>query len=160
LELLETIDQIQQGEAIQTINKVKAEPLAIVNTRPIFKKEAIEQIYDILKDYFIGSDQKQLHDVLDTGSSINNKLHFISNGNRLADAFKQLYDGSFITGCKKKELEKWVSQNFTFQDKNKVKHFTLRYLQDIISSSWSKCENPIIAVTQSKTTGDYFITKS
>jgi hypothetical protein len=71
---------------------------------------------------------------------------FIGNGNQLADAFKQLIEANLITGCSKRQLEKWITETFEYQYKNSVRSFTPRYLNGIISSESRLCQSPILDV--------------
>jgi hypothetical protein len=66
---------------------------------PIIKPEAINQIFEILKDFFRGPEQTALKEILATGNDAVAPLLFLDNGNRLADAFKQLIKSDFVTGC-------------------------------------------------------------
>jgi len=113
---------------------------------PVFKPGEIQNIFDLLKDFFSVEQQPQLKELLETGNNLSSKLIFLDNGNRLADAFKQLIDGDLITGCNKKDLEKWIFINFNYVNKKKIKMFTIKYLNDIISTTKKLCHNPILDV--------------
>ena len=142
-----------------TEKKTKQEKpnIELPKIKPIFKPDSIPIIYDALKNFFSPEDSIQLEIIIKTGETSNKPLLFLDYGNRLADAFKQLYNTDFITGCQKKELENWISKNFTFRYKNKVKLFKFRYLNDIISSNNDSCKRPILNVK--KTNGVYIISK-
>jgi hypothetical protein len=142
-----------------TEKKTKQEKpnIELPKIKPIFKPDSIPIIYDTLKNFFCPEDSIQLEIIIKTGEISNKPLLFLDNGNRLADAFKQLYNTDFITGCQKQELENWISKNFSFKNGNKVKPFTLRYLQDIISSKDDKCRKPILTIK--KVNGENIINK-
>jgi hypothetical protein len=126
---------------------------------PTFKPEAVEQIFEFLKDFFIPEQQGELKQVLETGGNAKDKLLFTSNGNRLADAFKQLYKTNFITGCQKKELEAWIAGNFKYFNLNRriEKEYKLKTLNEIISTDKDKCKNPFLNIRLDRTTGLYKI---
>jgi hypothetical protein len=128
--------------------------------KPIFNSEAINTIFDLLKDFFSKEHQSQLNEILQTGNIADDKLFFLDNGNRLADAFKQLIKADIITGCEQKELETWIQKNFCYRYRNNIKEFTPRYLNDIISTNKEKCQKPVLNVKQDKATGKYSIVKA
>lgn len=132
----------------------------ITDIKPIIKKEAIPQIYGLLRDFFSPEDQPKLKRLLMTGKSVPSPLLFMDHGNRLADAFKQLYNSDIITGCQKYELEEWIRKNFNFRHNNKANAFTPYYLRDIISTTKDKCQNPILNVKMNKETCEYIIIKA
>jgi len=114
--------------------------------KPIFKPESIETIYQFLKDFFAVEHQADFKNLLETGTDCNEKMVFLDNGNRLADSFKLLIKNDIITGCNQKELENWVSNNFSYKYRGKVKDYSLRYLNDIISTDKDKCQKPILNI--------------
>lgn len=119
--------------------------------KPIFNPSSIPDIFDILKDFFSPTHQLQLKHILETGNDANEHLVFLDNGNRLADAFKQLKDSDIITGCKKTELIDWIYRNFQFRNRNQVTNYKPRYLADIISTDKDKCQNPPLNISKDKT---------
>jgi len=127
--------------------------------RPVFASESRSEIFEILKDFFSVEDQIAFFALLDGSENAPKPLLFLDNGNRLADAFKQLYDCDFIRGCQKKELELWISQNFQFRYRDQVKIFNLEYLNEILSTTKDKCKKPILNVREDKATRKYIITK-
>jgi hypothetical protein len=133
-----------------------SEPMAF---KPIFNPNATPQIFDILKDFFALDEQPQLKTLLKSGGNVQQALLFLDNGSRLADTFKQLIDVDIITGCNKKELENWISQNFRYKYRNEAKAFTLKYLNEIISTNKDKCKKPIINVKTDRLLGDVSIIK-
>jgi len=118
--------------------------------KPIFNLPSIPVIFDILQDFFSPAHQVLLKFILETGDDASEQLIFLDNGNRLADAFKQLKDSDIITGCKKIELEDWIYRNFQFRNRKQITKFKPRYLSDIISTDKDKCQNPILNVSKDK----------
>lgn len=128
--------------------------------KPIFKPEAISTILDLLKDFFSPEHQTQLKQILETGNNASEQLIFLDTGNRLADAFKQLYDIDIITGCEKKELESWICNNFRYRFRQNIKSFTPHYLNNIISTKKDLCQNPILNTKKDLATGKVLISKA
>ncbi len=131
-----------------------------INSIPILNPQFVEVVFDLIKDFFSSEKQEELKQILETGKDASQHLIFLDNGNRLADAFKQLKKADVITGCDQKELESWILKNFKYKNKQQIKEFKLRYLNDIISTNKDKCQNPILNVTIEKTTGEIKITKA
>ncbi|MCE7072610.1 hypothetical protein LZG74_20015 [Dyadobacter sp. CY327] len=77
------------------------------------------------------------------------KLLFNSNGNQLADAFKQLIEANLIVSCSKAELESWIITHFQYVSNARAKPFTTGYLNGIISSDTKICKSPILDVISS-----------
>lgn len=142
----------QQGKA-----KAKQET---IQRKPVFKPEAVQIVFDIIKDFFSPEQQTQLKQLLETGSNNSQCLIFLDNGNRLADAFKQLKKADIITQCEQKELESWIETNFKYKYRKEVKEYSPRYLNDIISTNKDKCQKPLLNVKTDKTTGEIKITKA
>ncbi|HXB39233.1 MAG TPA: hypothetical protein VNZ49_01755 [Bacteroidia bacterium] len=128
--------------------------------KPIFKPETIQTIFDLLKDFFSMEHQIQLKQIFETGNNTSEHLIFLGSGNRLADAFKQLIKADIITGCEQKELENWIYINFKYRYRKKIKDFTLRYLNDIISTNKDLCQRPLLNVTKENATGNILISKA
>jgi hypothetical protein len=89
--------------------------------KPIFKPEAIPDIFNLIKGFFDEKEHVELKRILKTGDDVKGPLLFKDNGNRLADAFKQLINGDIITACEKKELEFWIRKNFVYRSDGKIK---------------------------------------
>lgn len=127
------------------------------------KNDVQKDLFSILKDHFPKNQEEELMHVLSTGENANTgenakrKLFFQNNGNKLADAFKQLYNSGLVTDCTKQELESWILTNFVYRDRSsgKAKEFTKRYLNDIISTNKDKCQRPIVDVKKKE--GKYTI---
>ena len=148
-------EELEDLYARETIQK----PSEFPEIKPIFVPESISDLYEILRDFFSPEDQVELLWLLQNGGNTSKPLIFLDSGNRLADAFKQLYNCDIIRGCQKKELEEWVLKNFQFRKKDKIVNYTLRYLNDIISTNKDKCQRPVLDVKQEKSTGKFLITK-
>jgi len=124
-------------------DKLKSEK---ISARPIFKTEILQTIFNILKDFFSVEQRAQLKEILKSGDSAEKELIFLDNGNRLADAFKQLYQASMINGCEKKELEKWIIRNFKYRHLQKAKAYTPDYIEKCISRNYYPCKNPLFEI--------------
>ena len=131
-----------------------------VEIKPVLKPEAVQTVFDILKDFFSTEQQSELKQLLETGNNTGKHLIFLDNGNRLADAFKQLKNKDIITGCDKKELEIWIGKNFKFRYRKEIREYKPHYLNDIISTNKDKCQNPLLNVTTERATGVIKITKA
>jgi len=156
--LFATFDKCDHVIQPQQIEK-KAEQ-GTIEMKPAFNTEAVQIVFDILKDFFSKEQQNELKQVLETGNNAAEHLIFLDNGNRLADAFKQLKKADIITGCKQQELENWIYKNFKYRYRKMIKEYSTRYLNDIISTNKDKCQNPLLNVKKDKTTGELIITKA
>ena len=160
---LETIDfkislEHKESKNIPRAEKPKdTKPLKLVS--PTFTPESVPRIFDVLKDFFSPKQQPELYKILQGRGNALEPLLFMDTGNRLADAFKQLYDCGFIKGCKKKELENWIGENFLFRKGDMENHFSPKYLNDIISTTQYHCKRPILNIMRDKVAGDYLISK-
>lgn len=125
---------------------------------PVFIE--IDSVLEILNRFFNSEDQIKLKEILTNGSNVQKKLIFLNGGNRLADLFKQLIDADYITGCNKKGLEEWIQKNFKYQYRGKIKEFSSKYLNDIVSTTKDKCQKPIINIIKDKSQGKYRITRA
>ena len=130
-----------------------------IEEKPIFLLASIQQVYRLLKEYFTKEDQEELLKIIQSGKNANKPLVFLESGNRLADAYKKLYEGEIIRGCKKKELEKWIRLNFVYSYRGEQRKFKEKYLNDIISTNKFFYKTPILKVDLDKKTGDYTISK-
>lgn len=119
-----------------------------------------DTLFEILKEYFFDEDKKVLNELLQNPSKQIRPITIKTNGNRLADTFKQLFDADLVMNCTKKELESWIKKNFNYTNRGNVKEFKIRYLNDIISTNKDKCQNPIINVRKDKQSGQYVIDKA
>lgn len=113
---------------------------------PVFDIRYRSEIYTILQSYFNVTDQNILKHLLEVTVNLAKPLLFLESANKLADAFKQLYDCKVLTGCTKLELETWIRINFNYMHRGKVKSFDAKYLNDLISTRKDSCNNPIIDV--------------
>ena len=130
--------------------------------KPIFELEYIDQIFDLLKEFFPKDQQPQLLTILENGKDVTTPLLFQDSGSRLADMFKQFYNAGIIKSGNKKNLEKWMGHNFKFLFRGKSMDFTPNYLNHTISSSSAviKCKRPIITVLPDPVTGKHLIVKA
>ncbi|MBQ4820578.1 hypothetical protein [Aquimarina sp. MMG016] len=113
---------------------------------PIFEKSSIISLGDILKPYFSEKDFYYLETLLETASPLPNKIFFLSEGNKLADVFWQLYENKLVFNCNKMQLEQWIASNFQYLERGNAKDFTLKYLNKIISTDHQTCKNPILGI--------------
>ena len=159
--ILEAIEKIRPTDLKTGLLAFAPIPPQLV-MNPIFKPDAIETIYDILKDHFSLEQQPRLKELLNTGKETSEHLIFLGNQNRLADAFKQLIEKDFITGCQKKELESWIFNNFQClqQHTRQPVYYTLRYLEDIISGNKAPCKKQLFKIELDKVTGKQMIRKA
>src|SRR5699024_2146989 len=117
-----------------------------LNRSPVFSVEDISAFCLVLKPYFSVADYTKLENLLSSELSIDSRLVFNGNGNGLANAFKQLYDAQLIYGCSKIEMESWLARNFCYFSKGKKKNYSLKYLNDIISSQNPGSKRPILKI--------------
>jgi hypothetical protein len=113
-----------------------------------------EQFFKIFKEYFEEKDQQSLFKLLNNNIALKQKLLFNSNGNQLADAFKQMIEANLIVSCSKAELESWIITYFQYVSNGQAKSFTAGYLNGIISSDTKICKSPILDVISSSP-GDF-----
>jgi len=114
-------------------DKVKTDPFIPV-IKPVFKPEAIETIYDILKVYF-PSQNEELKQVLDTGIVPQQKLIFQGSGKTLLDFFKQLMKGQFLTIAVQEDFLIWLSNSFEYLHRRQPNDFSKKYASTIISGN-------------------------
>jgi len=136
----ETIEK--KGEQ-QTADKEEPE---IVEIKPVFKPEAVQIVFDIIKDFFTPEQQIDLKNVIETGCIANEKLIFKGNGNRLTDTFKKLIEYDIITGCQKQDLIQWTVANFKFTKGDKASPFIEDTVEKIISRNFYPCKSPLIKI--------------
>jgi hypothetical protein len=102
---------------------------------PTFTESTALQLLNILKSYFTETDYTSLSELLISNTPPDQPLVFRSNGNQLADAFKQLYDANLIVGCLQSDLEKWIVPKFLYlSNQGEIREFTEGYLNSIIST--------------------------
>ena len=117
-----------------------------IEIKPIVKPEAVQAVFDILKDFFSPENQNEFRKVIETGNNASNKLLFKGSGNRLTDTFKKLIEHDFITGCQKQDLIRWIISNFTFTQQNKAKAFIYDTVEKTISRNYYPCKSPLIEI--------------
>ena len=120
---------------------------------PVFVEGIAEQFFKIFKEYFEERDQQPLLSLLINNIAPRQKLLFNSNGNQLADAFKQLIEANLIVSCSKAELESWIITHFQYVSNAQAKPFTTGYLNGIISSDTKICKSPILDIIKNSPTG-------
>lgn len=113
---------------------------------PNFTDGTAKSFMDIIYPYFSDEQIPYLKSLIIENKKSKNSLIFRGNGNQLADAFKQLFEANLIVGCKKNELERWISTHFLYLYKNITKEYTEGYLNGIISSDGKPCKSPILEV--------------
>lgn len=117
-----------------------------IEIKPTLKTEAVQTVFDILKDFFSPEQQTELKTILETGNNASKKLLFKANGNRLTDTFKKLIEGGFITGCQKQDLIQWIISNFNYLHRNQVKVFLFDTVEKTISRNDTPCKRPLIEI--------------
>ena len=119
-----------------------------IEMKPVLKLEAVQMVFDILKDFFSPEQQIQLRKIIETGNNTSKKLLFMDNGNRLTDTFKKLIEHDFIIGCQKQHLENWVVENFLFLHNGTKKEFKPRVVNKYISAGINTvgCKSPLIEI--------------
>lgn len=120
---------------------------------PVFIEGIADQFFKIFKGYFGEQEQPPLLSLLTINVSPKKKLLFNSNGNQLADAFKQLIEGNLIVSCNKAELESWIIEHFRYVSNGHAKSFTAGYLNGIVSSDAKICKSPILTVKRDSSKG-------
>jgi hypothetical protein len=114
-----------------------------ISVKPTFEKKSIDSIYNKLKNFFSLEEQKDLGRVLSTGGNVSNQLHFKAEGIKLLYFLRLLFEGRKITGCSKKDLEKWVCKTFTYGKEDSIQ-FTGDYVHHGISNRQYPSKYPII----------------
>jgi hypothetical protein len=151
-ESLNSDEEISQPED----KSLKQEAPMQVNRYPTFKEGAANQLYSILKPYFIAEDHFKLENLLLNNQTPESPLVFRDNGNKLADAFKQLYDARLIVGCQLIDLEKWIAPKFLYlRNDGEQREFSDGYLNGMISTKSRPCKSPILKIEQQN--NDFFI---
>ncbi|NIJ56151.1 hypothetical protein [Dyadobacter arcticus] len=143
------------GERDLEVEKMTAGETSAMRIRrfPVFIEGIADQFFKIFKEYFDEKEQQPLFSLLTNNISPNQKLLFNSNGNQLADAFKQLIEANLIVSCNKAELESWIIEHFQYVSNGQAKPFTTGYLNGIISSDTKICKSPILDVIRNSASG-------
>jgi hypothetical protein len=140
-------------EIISEPNNSKVEINTKIKRYPVFVEGVADQFFTILREYLAAEQQQELHLLLKDNTLPKDKLLFNSNGNQLADAFKQLIEANLIVSCSKAELEGWIIDNFQYASNSQAKPFTAGYLNGIISSDAKICKSPILTVNKNESMG-------
>jgi len=101
--------------------------------RPKFNHQYIDDFLQLIRTYFSEEHFSQLDALIKTDEQPANQMIFSGNSNKLADAFKQLYEANLIVGCNKAELEKWILKHFLYSVGNKVNEYSEGWLIAIVS---------------------------
>ncbi|WP_396181509.1 hypothetical protein [Flavobacterium sp.] len=117
-----------------------------IELKPVLKPEAVQIVFDIIKDFFSVEQQTELKMVIETGRKATNKMLFKGHGNRLSDTFKKLIEHDFITGCQKQDLINWIISNFTYTQNDTVKDFVYDTVEKTISRNYYPCKSPLITI--------------
>jgi hypothetical protein len=107
----------------------------IIEIKPVFRPQAIEQIFDLVKIHFKPEHQTKLKQIIESGGNSTEPLLFNGNGKTFLDFLKQLMEGQFLTIAVQKELEAWVVKNFKYLHNGHAKTFTPKYTSTIISGN-------------------------
>lgn len=135
-------------EVISEPSNIKVAVHTKIKRYPVFVEGVADQFFKILKEYFAAEQQPELHSLLKDNILPKDKLLFNSNGNQLADAFKQLIEANLIISCNKAELEGWIIDHFQYISNSLAKPFTAGYLNGIISSDVKICKSPIVKISK------------
>ncbi|SFA38266.1 hypothetical protein SAMN04488511_101160 [Pedobacter suwonensis] len=114
--------------------------------RPKFNHQYIDDFLQLIRTYFSEEHFSQLDALIKADEQPASQLIFNGNSNKLADAFKQLYEANLIVGCNKAELEKWILKHFLYSNGDKVNEYSEGWLSAIISSDTKVCKSPILEV--------------
>ena len=114
--------------------------------RPKFNYQYIDDFLQLIRTYFSEEHFNQLAALIKLDEQPASQLIFNGNSNKLADAFKQLYEANLIVGCNKAELEKWILKHFLYSNGDKVNEYSEGWLSAIISSDAKVCKSPILEV--------------
>lgn len=114
--------------------------------RPKFNHQYIDDFLQLIRTYFSEEHFNQLAALIKADEKPASKFIFNGNSNKLADAFKQLYEANLIVGCNKTELEKWILKHFLYSNGDKVNEYSEGWLSAIISSDTKICKSPILEV--------------
>lgn len=119
----------------------------IAKSHPIFSPDAIDAAENFIKPHFLVSDQEKFILLLKGEQLLNRtKLTFNSNGNRLAQAFRDFYDVGKITQCNKLDLEDWIIKNYNYIHLNKITAYTSHYVNKIISGNNRPSKFPLFSI--------------
>ena len=114
--------------------------------RPKFNHQYIDDFLHLIRTYFSEEHFSQLTALIKADEPPASQMIFNGNSNKLADAFKQLYEANLIVGCNKAELEKWILKYFLYSNGDKVNEYSEGWLSAIISSDTKVCKSPILEV--------------
>ena len=140
----------KQKSSQQTENVTPEQPEKIPYNpdagRPKFNHQYIDDFLQLIRTYFSEEHFSQLDALIKADEQPASQMIFNGNSNKLADAFKQLYEANLIVGCNKAELEKWILKHFLYSNGDKVNEYSEGWLSAIISSDAKVCKSPILEV--------------
>jgi len=105
-----SLEQVEDATAEQP-TKIPYNPDA---GRPKFNNQYIDDFLQLIRTYFSEEYFSQLDALIKADEQPTSQMIFNGNSNKLADAFKQLYEANLIVGCNKAELEKWILKHFLY----------------------------------------------
>lgn len=127
--------------------------------KPIINPKHIPSVLKVFEDHLTPDDLTVFENLLRTGEDAQQCIIFMGNGNRLADAFKQLFNAGLILRYNKKELQKWICRNFKYLYRAEIKDFKYDYLNKLISGNDEICQNPILNVSKERNAETVLIKK-
>jgi len=140
----------KQKSQQQTENVTPEQPTKIPYNpdagRPKFSHQYVDDFLQLIRTYFSEEHFNQLAALIKSDEQPASQFIFNGNSNKLADAFKQLYEANLIVGCNKAELEKWILKHFLYSNGDKVNEYSEGWLSAIISSDTKICKSPILEV--------------
>lgn len=146
-------NELQNAKYVWEKNAKLQEAVAsLIHPEPIkaslftVRPEVLQQLLKMLGGFFKPEEQDELKRIFEEGANSNEKLLFRDNGNRLAYALKQLKETDLLTGCSKKELQRWLIQNFNYRSNKETKAYTEDYAEKTLCRAQWICKNPIFIV--------------
>lgn len=136
------------GQEAKKVNKPEeaGEPAPDNKSKPVFSDQIQGSLFDILKDYFPVDQQDDLADLLKNGKSNHKQLNFTGKGMQLADVFKKLHSEKLIVIPSKKDLQRWIRENFVYRDTyGSFQPFKLATLEAYFSPT-QHCKDPILDI--------------
>lgn len=134
-------DQISRAH-----NEIHNEIMVQQNESIFIIPTKIESLFDILKDYFPIKDQSILLGILVHRGNAQEKLTFKGRANQLCNIFRQLFDNNFIPGYQKKDLERWLVNNFQSLYNGNFKDLNPITTERSISGDEYVCQSPLIEI--------------
>jgi len=133
-ELIDYIDSFEDTLLSPPLDSEKGTDSPKSEIKPVFKPEAIDTIFEILKVYF-PSQNEELKQVLETGIQPLQKLIFQGSGKTLLDFFKQLMKGQYLTIAVQDDFLTWLSISFEYLHLRQPNEISKKYASTIISGN-------------------------